>query len=113
MVIREGTQVLVHARGGRVDGELTVRAGTESGLLSVRFLDRSGAEVVTRDPYFLQLWAADPRLFEWRTEVVGAFDGRLAGLKPGRTIVLVRWMHGTPGDEHKDRDWPVWLTVLP
>jgi hypothetical protein len=113
MVVRQGSEVLVHARGGSLDGSLQVRAGEETPLLAVRFLDRHGTEIEPPHNYFLSIWAADPELLEWRTEEVGDFDGRIAGLAPGTTTLLIRWMHGTPGDDHKDRDWPVTLTVLP
>jgi hypothetical protein len=113
MVIRQGADVLVHATGGRVDGALQVRAGSESAPLSVRFLNRDGTELVPPPFYFLEVWAADPELVQWRTEYAGAFEGRLIGRAPGATTLLIRWMHGTPGDDHKDRDWPVALTVLP
>jgi hypothetical protein len=113
MVIRAGADVLVQARGGSVEGSLSVRAGTQTPLLAVRFLHSDGTELLPSEHFFLQIWAADPELLEWRTDSVGAFEGRIAGLLPGETTLLVRWMHGTPGDEHKDRDWPVTLTVLP
>jgi hypothetical protein len=112
MVIREGTQILVHARGSTVDGSLSVRAGEESPDLVVRFLGRNGEELQVV-PYHLEVWSADAGIAEFRPDTVGAFEGRLEGSAPGTTTLLFRWMHGRVGEAHKDRDWAVDVTVRP
>jgi hypothetical protein len=110
MVILDGGTVLVHARGDRVDGQLELRAGTTGLPLAVRFLDGRGNEL--RDPaYRLGVMSLEPAIAEWEQDSQNPFAGTLIPGTPGTTLLLVQWLHGR--DAHKDREWPVTVTVRP
>jgi hypothetical protein len=111
MVIRQGSSTVVHARGTRVEGQLRVGAGQETAWLRVAFTGRDGNELPTAG-YLLEVVSADAAVAEWVQETPGEFGGRVTGHTPGSTVLMVRWMHGPIG-LHKDREWPVEVTVTP
>jgi hypothetical protein len=112
MVIRDDGGVVVHASGTTVTGTLEVPSGDSSPLLSVRFLDAAGNEIDGGAAYQLEVTTMDPGLATWMADAPGAFSGRVAGTSAGSTVLLFRWMHGETG-LHKDREWPVTVTVSP
>jgi hypothetical protein len=110
MVIRDGATVVAHARGTHVESTIVIPAGGASQPLTVRFLDRDGREIEDRD-YTLEVLAVDPDVAQWQA-APGGFTGTLEGGNPGTAVLVFQWIHTFPRP-HKDRDWPVEVTVSP
>jgi hypothetical protein len=111
MVIRDGATVVAHARGTRVESAIVIPAGGATRPLTVRFLDRDGREIDDTD-YVLEVIAVDPGMAQWQHDEPGGFTGSLEGGAPGTAVLMFQWMHLWPR-RHKDRDWPVEVTVSP
>jgi hypothetical protein len=112
MVIRHDGDVVVHASGTTVTGVLEAPAGGTSQDLVVRFLDAAGNEIHAGPAYHMAVATMHGGVAVWEADAPGGFSGRVAGIGAGSTVLLFRWMHDETG-LHKDREWPVTVTVSP
>jgi hypothetical protein len=74
-----------------------VRAGRETGVLDVVFLDEKGAAIVPADDEYLEVTVTYPDLATFQQGTPGAFSGRFRGLQTGGTTVVFKYKQGEVG----------------
>jgi hypothetical protein len=111
VVVREGTETLVHAQGDAVTGALALSAGQQRGPLTVRMLDRHGNDIEPRPGYWLRVTSQAPAVATWQQPTAGEFGGTLTGVGPGQTSLEFCNMHGAVGGGHPDGCQTVAVTV--
>jgi hypothetical protein len=113
LVVRAGTTVLAQVVGTTATGQITVAAGAETPVLTVRFLDHSGNEMAAPDGYWLRVVPANATVATWVPDAQGSFTGRIAGLSAGTTRLEFQWMHGSFASAHADFARSVDVVVTP
>lgn len=115
IVISSDDQQLVRADRQTATGSLTVRAGTETEVLTVRFLDARDNPIDPRDEYHLRVAVAGDHaaVAEWTPVEPGGFEGRVRGIDEGSTTLLFEWVHGPVGSGHAEVSVGVDVTVTP
>jgi hypothetical protein len=113
ITIHAGDTQLVAATRSSVEGALVVANGSQSPVLTVRFVDATGATVQPGSDYHLAVVSSSAAVAEWQPQQPGAFTGTIAGRAVGSATLTFRWMHGRPGTGHSDLDIVVPVSVAP
>lgn len=111
IVLLLGGNEVVRVSEGVVSGGVAMTAGTQTGMLTVRFLDAEGHETEPRSGYFLEVESSAPAVATWVPESPGAFTGRIAALAVGTAQLEFRYMHGRVGSANAHRDASAAVTV--
>lgn len=102
VILRAGTIDIAAAGSIGTIGPVNLAPGTQTGPITVVFVDAEGDVIQPPSGYHLAVTSSNANVARWLPTAAGAFSGRIEGGVPGSAQLEFLYMHGRIGSGHPD-----------